>query len=96
VLGVSVVASQRFTRALINLAARGLRTHCSDPGTSWLWLSEVEADVLRLRGCAAAVLCWCRLGRLLWRVGSGLGFGVVGTVLGGLGGLLMMVIGSWT
>jgi hypothetical protein len=27
-----------LNRALINLAAAGLRTHCSDPGTSELWL----------------------------------------------------------
>jgi hypothetical protein len=35
-------ASDKLTQALINIAARGLRTHCSDAGTSGLWLSEHE------------------------------------------------------
>lgn len=33
-----------LTRALINLAARGLRTHCSDPVSSELWLSKDQAE----------------------------------------------------
>ena len=32
--------SDRLTLALLNLAARGERTHCSDPGTSELWISD--------------------------------------------------------
>jgi hypothetical protein len=39
-----LVETERFTRSLINLAAAGLRTHCSDVGTSELWLSESEAE----------------------------------------------------
>ena len=46
------VASERLTRALINLAAAGLRTHCSDPGTSELWLSDHPVE-----GTQAARLC---------------------------------------
>jgi Transcription factor WhiB len=38
------IASERLIKALVDLAARGLRTHCSDPGTSELWLSESEAE----------------------------------------------------
>jgi hypothetical protein len=34
------VATDQLTRALINLAARGLCTHCSDVGTSALWISN--------------------------------------------------------
>jgi hypothetical protein len=34
------VESYDFTRALINAAASGLRTHCSDPDSRDLWLSE--------------------------------------------------------
>jgi Transcription factor WhiB len=33
-------ATTDLTRAVVDLAARGLRTHCSDPGTSDLWLSD--------------------------------------------------------
>jgi hypothetical protein len=33
--------SEALTRALINLAAAGLRTHCSDPG---LWVSDHPGD----------------------------------------------------
>jgi hypothetical protein len=36
--------SDALTRALINLAARGLRTHCSDPVSSELWLSKDQAE----------------------------------------------------
>jgi hypothetical protein len=32
--------SARLTKALVDLAARGLRTHCSDAGTGGLWLSD--------------------------------------------------------
>jgi hypothetical protein len=37
-------ASERLVRALVDLADRGLRTHCSDRATSKLWLSESEAE----------------------------------------------------
>jgi hypothetical protein len=48
-------ASDELTRALINLAARGQRTHCSDPGTSELWLSEHKSD----RAQAARMCAGC-------------------------------------
>ena len=32
--------TEAFTLALVNLGARGQRTQCSDPGLSWLWLSD--------------------------------------------------------
>jgi hypothetical protein len=38
------VATDQLTRALLNLAAQGERTHCSDPATHHLWLSEHEAE----------------------------------------------------
>jgi hypothetical protein len=37
------VETECLDRALLNLAARGLRTHCSDPATHGLWLSESVA-----------------------------------------------------
>ena len=50
-----------FTRALVDLAARGLRTHCSDAETHHLWLSEEaheRAVAARLcRGCPALTEC---------------------------------------
>jgi hypothetical protein len=45
-------ATKRLVRALVDLAARGLRTHCSDAGTSELWLSEHEGE-----RAEAAILC---------------------------------------
>ena len=33
-------ATDQLTRALLDIAARGQRTHCSDPGTSELWISD--------------------------------------------------------
>ena len=36
--------SDQLTRALLNIAARGLRTHCSDPSLSELWLSEHKPE----------------------------------------------------
>jgi hypothetical protein len=55
-------ASERFTRALINAAAAGQRTHCSDPSSGDLWLSESEADraeAARLcHGCPVEIECW--------------------------------------
>jgi hypothetical protein len=53
--------SERLTRALITIASCGLRTHCSDPGTSELWLSEHEAEraeaVKLCRGCPVIQPC---------------------------------------
>jgi hypothetical protein len=52
---------ERLTRALINLAAQGLRTHCSDPGSHSLWLSEHDgerAEAARLcTGCPVIEPC---------------------------------------
>ena len=54
-------ASERLLRALITIASRGLRTHCSDPGASELWLSEYEperAEAARLCiGCPIITEC---------------------------------------
>jgi hypothetical protein len=36
--------TQTLTCALINIAAQGLRTHCSDPTLSELWISEHQPD----------------------------------------------------
>jgi Transcription factor WhiB len=56
------IASARFTKALIDLATRGLRTHCSDPETHHLWLSEdrhERAQAARLCvGCPVQPECW--------------------------------------
>jgi hypothetical protein len=38
------VAADHLTRALITAAAQGLRPHCSDPGTSELWISDRSRD----------------------------------------------------
>jgi hypothetical protein len=55
-------ASRRFTKALVDLAAQGLRTHCSDPGLGDLWISESEperAEAARLcAGCPVIIECW--------------------------------------
>jgi hypothetical protein len=37
-------ASDALTLALLDLTARGERTHCSDPTTHHLWLSEHESE----------------------------------------------------
>lgn len=37
-------ASDALTLVLLNLASRGLRTHCSDPGTYELWISDRSRD----------------------------------------------------
>jgi hypothetical protein len=53
--------SERLLRALITIAARGQRTHCSDAGTGELWLSEHEperAEAAKLcAGCPVLVEC---------------------------------------
>lgn len=56
------IASERLTKALIDLAAAGLRTHCSDPETHHLWLSEYpeeRAQAAKLcEGCPVLIECW--------------------------------------
>lgn len=47
------VKTERFTRALLDLADQGLRTHCSDPETHHLWLSEEVAERRTATGLAA-------------------------------------------
>jgi hypothetical protein len=53
--------SDQLTRALLDMASRGLRTHCSDPSLSELWLSEHEAEraeaVKLCRGCPVLLEC---------------------------------------
>jgi hypothetical protein len=48
-------AGERLTKALVDLAAQGLRTHCSDPESHHLWLSEDAEERARAvklcRGC---------------------------------------------
>jgi hypothetical protein len=39
-----IVRTDALTSALLNLAARGERTHYSDPTTHHLWLSEHESE----------------------------------------------------
>jgi hypothetical protein len=48
-------ASERLTRALLDLASKGLRPHCSDAGTSSLWLPETEAE--RAEACKLCAGC---------------------------------------
>jgi hypothetical protein len=54
-------ASAALTRALLDLASRGLRTHCSDVELHQLWLSESQQEravAARLcRGCPAFIPC---------------------------------------
>jgi hypothetical protein len=38
------VATDQLTRALLDMAARGQRSHCSDPTCHHLWLSEHDAE----------------------------------------------------
>jgi hypothetical protein len=54
--------SQRLTRALVDLGARGLRPHCSDVETHSYWLSEDAHERKRaVRWCAGCpVLVPCR------------------------------------
>jgi hypothetical protein len=54
-------ANDKLTMALLSLAARGERTHCSDVATGGMWLSEVESErkeAVRLcRGCRVLPEC---------------------------------------
>jgi hypothetical protein len=58
--------SDQLTRALLNIAARGLRTHCSDPTLSELWLSEHEAE----RAEACRLCTGCPVERECYEVGK--------------------------
>jgi hypothetical protein len=54
-------ATDQLTRALIDLESQGLRTNCSDPVTSELWLSEIKAERAEAaklcRGCPVIIPC---------------------------------------
>jgi hypothetical protein len=50
----ALAASDQLTLALLNMAARGERTHCSDPTTHHLWLSEHEGEIQVASCCATA------------------------------------------
>ena len=64
-------ASDRLTAALVAIAAKGRRPHCSDAG-SWLWLSEDPAD----RRQAAAMCSGCPVFGPCDEVGQHQRFGV--------------------
>jgi hypothetical protein len=55
-------ASERFTKALADLASRGLRTHCQDPEVAHLWLSEIDQEraqaAILCSGCLVELECW--------------------------------------
>jgi hypothetical protein len=76
-----VTASERFTLALVNLAARGERTHCSDAGTSTLWVSDFEAERAQPArlcvGCPVIVECGAAADELgeKWYVWGGKDYG---------------------
>jgi hypothetical protein len=53
--------TDQLTMALLNMAARGQRTHCSDPATHHLWLSEHDNErataVLLCDQCPVLTIC---------------------------------------
>ena len=55
-------ASDRLSKGLIDNAARGLRTHCSDPELGHLWLSDHEDEravaAILCGGCPVQMECW--------------------------------------
>jgi hypothetical protein len=54
-------ASQRLNAALLSLAARGFRSHCSDAESHHLWLSEHEREravaVMLCDRCPVLTVC---------------------------------------
>ena len=42
-------ASDRLSRAIVDLDAQGLRHHCADPSIGWLWISEDPKDRAQVR-----------------------------------------------
>jgi Transcription factor WhiB len=55
-------ATDRLTMALLTIAARGERAHCSDWATHHCWISEVEAErALAVRACAGCPV-WVECG----------------------------------
>jgi hypothetical protein len=69
-------AHERLTRALINLAAAGLRTDCSDVALHHLWLSESQQE----RAVAVRLCRGCPVLRECAEVGRYERFGVFGGV----------------
>jgi Transcription factor WhiB len=73
-------ASERLTKALIDLAAAGLRTLCSDPELSHLWLSERDQEravaATLCPGCPVQLECWtaARAQRVTWGVWGSVDF----------------------
>jgi Transcription factor WhiB len=57
-------AADRLTKALAELAARGLRHHCADPELSHLWLSDHEDE----RALAAKLCFGCPVQMERWSV----------------------------
>jgi hypothetical protein len=55
-------ATDRLTKAQLDLAGQGLRTHCADRTISHLWLSENDAErALAAKlciGCPVQIACW--------------------------------------
>jgi hypothetical protein len=55
------IATDQLTRALLNMAARGERGHCSDPTSHHLWLSEHESEraiaILLCDHCPVLTVC---------------------------------------
>jgi hypothetical protein len=55
-------AGERLRKALIDLAAAGLRPPCADPELSHLWLSdhpdERAVAAVLCGGCPAELQCW--------------------------------------
>jgi hypothetical protein len=56
-----IVCTDALTLALLRLAARGERAHCSDPTSHHLWLSEHEAEraiaVMLCDHCPVLTVC---------------------------------------
>jgi hypothetical protein len=56
-----MAASERLTRALLQLTAQGLRPHCDDTQLGWLWLSETPSEravaVVLCGGCPVKAPC---------------------------------------
>ena len=52
-------ASDRLTKALINIAAQGLRTHCAGPGDLWIsdYAGERQLAIKPCQGCPILDVC---------------------------------------
>jgi hypothetical protein len=52
------IATDQLTRALLDMAARGERAHCSDPASHHLWLSDHDTERATAVMLAASVHRW--------------------------------------